>query len=228
MNHLHTGTRPRIAIGLVHYPTYDRQKSIVATNITNFDVHDIARAARTYGVDQYYLIHPMREQLMFVERLADHWRTGYGSKYNPSRMKALDPVVAVESVEKAFLAWDARLTEQGHPDLSEEYLSVAGLSKKGTSMRKELGLKKSLLVTTSARAVDGMPPLKFPVLRESLFQGKTSCFLLFGTGYGMTNELVQRTDVLLEPLKSQIDTSFNHLSVRSAVSICLDRLLGAW
>lgn len=219
--------KPRVAIGLVHYPTYDRLKKVVATNITNFDVHDIARAGRTFGVERYFLIHPMQEQLMFVERLADHWRTGYGSRYNPSRKEALEPVRPIESVEKAYLAWDQYLAEQGLPDLSETDLRERGLIGSNPSLRQQLGIKKSLLITTSARAVEGMPPLDFKQLREAIIEGKVPCFLLFGTGYGMTRELVQSTDALLKPIKSQIETQFNHLSVRSAVSICLDRLLGA-
>src|SRR4051812_37001797 len=39
-------SRARVAIGLLHYPIYDRSKKVVATNITNLDVHDIARACR--------------------------------------------------------------------------------------------------------------------------------------------------------------------------------------
>ncbi len=61
-----------IHVGLVHHPVYDRQKKIVATNITNFDVHDIARVCRCYGVKSYSLIHPSEEQLMFVSRIRDH------------------------------------------------------------------------------------------------------------------------------------------------------------
>jgi len=31
-----------LAVALMHYPTRDRQGDLVATNITNFDIHDIA------------------------------------------------------------------------------------------------------------------------------------------------------------------------------------------
>ena len=80
---------PKLVLGLVHYPIMDREKRTVATNITNFDIHDIARAATVYGVEKYYLIHPNQEQLMFVDRVLDHWRVGQGSKFNPYRKTAL-------------------------------------------------------------------------------------------------------------------------------------------
>ena len=40
----------RVAIALVHYPVLDRERDIITTAITNLDLHDIARTARTYGV----------------------------------------------------------------------------------------------------------------------------------------------------------------------------------
>ena len=73
----------RMAVALIHHPVYDRAKNTIATNITNFDIHDIARACRVYDIEKYYIIHPMREQLMFVSRVLDHWRVGSGSKFNP-------------------------------------------------------------------------------------------------------------------------------------------------
>ena len=96
---------PRLAIGLVHYPILDRQKDIVATNITNFDIHDIARAATVYGVERYYLIHPLKEQLMFVDRILDHWRVGEGSRFNPYRKTALTGVYTAPTVEAAKADW---------------------------------------------------------------------------------------------------------------------------
>jgi hypothetical protein len=46
--------------------------------------------------------------------------------------------------------------------------------------------------------------------------------LIFGTGWGLTREVLDRCDDLLEPVRGTGD--YNHLSVRSAASIILDRL----
>jgi hypothetical protein len=43
--------------GLVHYPIYDKNFNVIATAITNYDLHDIARSAHTYGVKKYFIIH---------------------------------------------------------------------------------------------------------------------------------------------------------------------------
>jgi hypothetical protein len=50
--------------------------------------------------------------------------------------------------------------------------------------------------------------------------------LLFGTGWGLTNEMLAECDFVLEPIAGLGKNSYNHLSVRSAAAIILDRLLG--
>ncbi|MCJ8275356.1 MAG: RNA methyltransferase, partial [Bdellovibrionales bacterium] len=97
--------KKKLAVALVHHPILDRAQNIVATNITNFDIHDIARACRVYDVERYYIVHPSKEQLMFVSRVLDHWRVGVGSKMNPMRRTALTMVHPIESLEAAVRDW---------------------------------------------------------------------------------------------------------------------------
>jgi hypothetical protein len=47
--------------------------------------------------------------------------------------------------------------------------------------------------------------------------------LVLGTGHGLTDELLERADHLLAPLDA--GTGYNHLAVRAAAAIYLDRLL---
>lgn len=187
--------RPRIAIGLVHYPILDGQKRVVATNVTNFDIHDIARASRVYGVEKYYIIHPIQEQLMFVERVLDHWRVGTGSKYNPMRRTALTMVKTAENVEKALEDW---------------------------------GVTGAITVATHARPVEGAKFYKFSDLRKALHEDDQPIFLLFGTGFGLTEDFMRNCGGVLESIRGAPPQDYRHLSVRSAVSIILDRLLGSW
>src|SRR5690606_33789748 len=94
--------RAPLSIALDHWPILDRAGETVATNVTNFDIHDIARAARTYGLENYYIVHRVREQLMFVSRVLDHWRVGPGSEFNPMRRTALGMIRLVETLEQAI------------------------------------------------------------------------------------------------------------------------------
>ncbi|MES3038773.1 MAG: RNA methyltransferase [Bdellovibrionota bacterium] len=186
---------PRLSVGLVHHPILDSKKKIVATNVTNFDIHDIARASRVYGVENYYIIHPMREQLMFVERILDHWRTGQGSKFNPYRMRALGPVKTAETVKKAIADWN-----------------VPG----------------ALIIATHARPVEGAKSYTFSELKHVMHVEKRPVFLIWGTGFGLTEEFMRNCDGVLESIRGAPPDDFRHLSVRSAASICLDRLMGPW
>lgn len=186
---------PRLAIGLVHYPIMDRQKDIVATNVTNFDIHDIARAATVYGVERYYIIHPQKEQLMFVDRILDHWRVGEGSKFNPYRKTALSNVLTAPSLEAAKADWGV----------------------------------DCMTVATHARPVPGTQQFSFAELHQEIRKpGAKPCFLIFGTGFGLTEEFMQSCDGVLESIKGAPPQDYRHLSVRSAVSICLDRVMGPW
>ncbi len=55
-----------LAIALVHYPIYNRKGEVGCTSVTNFDLHDLARLARTYGLRHYYVIHPYQSQREMV------------------------------------------------------------------------------------------------------------------------------------------------------------------
>lgn len=183
-----------LAVALMHYPTIDRQGDLVATNITHFDIHDIARACRVYGVDRYYLIHPIKEQLMFVERVLDHWRTGDGSKFNPMRKTALTDVYVAENLDKAMADW-------GHP--------------------------KAKIIATHARLLPGQEKFTFDDFKTRLHNDEeTPYVLIFGTGFGLTADFMKSCSAVLDPIKGDSRDDYRHLSVRSAVSICLDRLLG--
>jgi hypothetical protein len=65
--------------------------------------------------------------------------------------------------------------------------------------------------------------IAFGTLRKLLEDRNTPFFLLFGTGWGLTQEVKDSSDYVLAPIEGR---GYNHLSVRSAVAIILDRLLG--
>ena len=54
--------RDNIYVGLVHYPVYNRNSDVVATSVTNFDIHDISRTCRTYDIKKYFIITPVDAQ----------------------------------------------------------------------------------------------------------------------------------------------------------------------
>jgi tRNA (guanine37-N1)-methyltransferase len=82
--------------------------------------------------------------------------------------------------------------------------------------------EKPVMVVTSARAVEN--PTSFEALRDMLNRETRPFLLLFGTGWGLTETIFSQSDYVLEPIAGGGD--YNHLSVRSAAAIVLDRLLG--
>lgn len=83
--------------------------------------------------------------------------------------------------------------------------------------------KKPLIIGTSARQQDAQQAITY-FDQEIVWQHDKPVLFLFGTGSGMSEKLLQRCDYMLPPLQSYYD--FNHLSVRSAVAIILDKWLG--
>ncbi|MCB0357623.1 MAG: RNA methyltransferase, partial [Bdellovibrionales bacterium] len=89
--------------------------------------------------------------------------------------------------------------------------------------------QKPQIIATAARDFPSVPRCSFRELRQEAFKDpQKPRLLLFGTGFGLDEQILKQCDVILEPIKGSSEDDYRHLSVRSAVSICLDRLLGAW
>lgn len=184
-------------VALIHWPVLDRAGNTVCTNVTNFDIHDIARAARVYGVERYFIVNRLKEQLMFVGRVLDHWRVGKGSEYNPKRKTALGMVHLAETLEDV--------------------------------LQRQTWSEPPLVIATSARPQSGLETVGFRAVRELVENpGGRPILLVFGTGFGLHDEVFTQCQAVLEPITGASRDNYRHLSVRSAVSICLDRLLGTW
>lgn len=89
------------------------------------------------------------------------------------------------------------------------------------AIERETG-KKPLLVATSARR--SKERASFAALRDVLHKDTRPFLILLGTGWGLTEAILLQSDYVLEAVEGPGD--YNHLSVRSAAAIILDRLLG--
>jgi len=78
-----------IYLALVHYPVLNRHGELIASAITNLDLHDIARLARTYDLSAYYLVTPLPDQQVLARRLIGHWLEGVGGDINSDRREAM-------------------------------------------------------------------------------------------------------------------------------------------
>lgn len=84
----------------------------------------------------------------------------------------------------------------------------------------EIEGRPPLLISTDARYCNNM--IGYGELREKLKNQDDPFLLMFGTGYGLAKEIINKADYILKPITG--NNEYNHLSVRSAASIILDRL----
>lgn len=59
-------------LGLVHFPVIDKHGLTIASAVTTTDLHDIARAAKTYGVKAMFVLTPLEDQQELAERVKRH------------------------------------------------------------------------------------------------------------------------------------------------------------
>ncbi len=97
---------------------------------------------------------------------------------------------------------------------------IPGLEETKEAIRKETGAVPTV-VTTDARIYPNT--ITYRDLRRQLRDG-SPYLILFGTGWGIEKETMLKCDYILEPVYGAGE--YNHLSVRSAVAIIMDRLLG--
>jgi len=177
-------------VALIHYPVVNREGDIIGSAVTNLDLHDIARASRTFGVDTYWLVTPFPEQRELSESIISHWTDGYGRTANPLRGEALS-LIKIRN------------------DLDEVKKEIQNKWK-----------KNPLVVATSAW--NHPDTTTFLEMRSRIWH-REPVLLLFGTAWGLAPEILATVDAVLPPIYGK--GNYNHLSVRSAVSIILDRLL---
>jgi hypothetical protein len=95
---------PKLYVALIHYPVVDKNGDIIASAVTNLDLHDISRAAKTYGLKSFYVVTPLEDQKELVERIISHWTDGLGATYNPKRRSALELIRVKDSFSEVLEA----------------------------------------------------------------------------------------------------------------------------
>jgi hypothetical protein len=178
----------------LHHPVFNKRGDVVTTCITGFDLHDIARSCLTYGVKKYYVVNPLPTQRQFAERIVDFWSDQEALEFNWTRAEAFK-LIAIKAELEEVIAEITQAEGQGPK-----------------------------VIGTSAKPKSGVMSSEFGELSSEMKNSDTPYLILLGTGWGLTDEIFGKMDVVLPPIKGPGD--YNHLSVRSANAIILDRLLG--
>lgn len=190
-------TRRRLAVALVHYPVLDKSGAIVTSAVTNMDVHDLSRSSKTFGATDFFVVTPIEAQRKLVEAIVGHWTEGSSGKRIPSRADALSLVRVVSSIEEAC-------EQLGGVEQTEIWSTAAREDAGACPMFADYAAAQARLESDDPRAV----------------------LLLFGTSWGLTAETIGKCAWRLPPIFGAGGSGgYNHLSVRAACAITLDRLL---
>lgn len=117
--------------------------------------------------------------------------------------------------------WTKGVGGKLNPDRKKalELIRVAKTFEEAVSSIEQERKQTVVTIATSAKKIPHS--ITTGVLRKKL-ENKASHVLIFGTAWGLADELIDICDFILDPIYG--DTDYNHLSVRSAVSIYLDRI----
>jgi hypothetical protein len=166
----------RLAIALVHHPVLDKAGDVVTSAVTNIDVHDLSRSARTYGATDCFVTTPIEAQRTLVETILGHWTRGSSGERIPSRRDALGIVRVVPSLDDAIVALGGRA--------AVEVWTTAARADAGTApMLPDYATAASLLRGDDPRAV----------------------LIVFGTSWGLAPALVSASDHRLPPIEGPTD-----------------------
>lgn len=179
-----------IYVAIIHYPVYDINRKIIVSSIVPYDIVDMSRACRTFGVKKFFIIHPFKAQRETVKRIINFWTKEKGSFYNEDRKEALKLVEIKRNLN----------------DVLKEIEKIEN--------------KKPKIILTSAKKYDGA--IDYKTIKEIINENPT--LIVFGTGWGIVVNKINY-DYILEPIYGFPEgNDYNHLTVRSACSIILDRI----
>ncbi|WP_419168575.1 RNA methyltransferase [Halobacteriovorax sp.] len=138
------------------------------------------------------------------------------------------PLEAQHKLVKRILGhWEEDDAGVYNPD-RQDALAIAHLVnsvEEGISKIKEIEGVEPLICVTGAN-FESNNGVETDLINNARLD-KRPIFLLFGTGWGLHAQVLERAHFALEPIFGGSADGYNHLSVRSAVAIYLDRLNSA-
>ena len=147
--------------------------------------------------------------------------------YSVRRLFIITPLKDQQDLIKRILQhWTRGYGARYNNDRKEaiEVIRIAGSLDAAIKKIEEIEGEKPLLIATDA-SKQAKGSINFSRAKEILGSEKT-VFILFGTAWGLHEEVLKAADFSLEPIEGEDE--YNHLSVRTAAGIILDRLAGRY
>jgi hypothetical protein len=145
--------------------------------------------------------------------------------YGVRRFFVVTPVRALRALSEKILAhWESGFGSTYNLTRKEALALVAiepDLDGALVAIERAAGAPPTIVATSARPAAQAV---RVSELRARLAADIRPYLLVFGTGWGLAPEVLQRAHLRLEPVLGP--TAYNHLSVRAAAAIILDRLYG--
>lgn len=142
-----------------------------------------------------------------------------------SRYFIITPVKAQHQLLERILGhWESEVATQYNPD-RQEALGLVGLVDTVDQAKEFIKSETKLppLVVVTGAKIENFQG-DSPELWDLAQKTGRPLLILFGTGWGLAKSIVESADFRLRPIYGRSPDGYNHLSVRSAVAIYLDRL----
>ncbi|MGQ9744490.1 MAG: RNA methyltransferase [Dissulfurimicrobium sp.] len=134
------------------------------------------------------------------------------------------PVVEQQTLVKELIShWSENVGGTINPD-RRVALDIVRIAGSLVDVKEDITHKtgtRPIIYATSAKHRDNT--LRWSFLKKRLLDKDFNLLLLFGTAFGLAEELLNEIDGILEPIEGT--SGYNHLPVRCAVAIAIDRLL---
>jgi hypothetical protein len=173
----------------------NRNHEVIASAVTNLDLHDLARLTCTYDLPACYIVTPLKDQQDLVRQLIAHWCTGVGKQLHPQRGQALERLRLVDDISQVLQGIRAEWGESPVVWASSAQAQPSALSH-GEARRQ---------------------------LQHAAFGSSSPRLLLLGTAWGLAPKVLAGVDAVVAAIPGF--SGYNHLSVRCAAAILVDRLL---
>ena len=186
------------------------------------------------GIFLALLHHPVLNRLGEVSTTAVtnvdvHDLSRSGRTYGAQRFFVVTPIaLQQELIGRVVRHWTNGGGGARNASRSEAFAIAEVVPDLATAVRRveEIAGQSPLIVTTGAKLRE--ETTSYEEVRQRLGQSEPPLLVLFGTGHGLAPEVVEQSDFRLPAIDGpEGPEGYNHLPVRAAAAIVLDRLLGA-
>ena len=177
------------------------------------------------GLVHYPVYNKNREKIASaVTNLDLHDISRISKTYGAKKFFVVTPLTDQQEFTKSLINhWKSGFGASYNVDRKEaiEVIEITASIEEAVNKIFEIEGERPVTIATCASKVKDS--ITFSKAKEIINSNK-AVLLLFGTAWGLHNDMIDRADFVLKSIKGNSD--YNHLSVRAAAGIIIDRLTG--